>query len=254
VRARVAAARRMLAASPEEFDATLPGLFASEPPPRFLPLLREIAADVRPETLTTQLPVMADTDQGGLLPRIAVPTLPDLGRARCTLAAQRRAPVRAGDPGCEARHPSWRRTREQSRAARTVQRRRAYLLPNPPAASGRSDTTALSVGGHDRLSERERLLDRSCAWKPSDGLEPSTPSLPWRFGSVARVHARSRATLFRLQIGPSDASRKRRETSRVSFLMCPFTGVRQLMGMRGGFGAGMGLVFGLRRSPGLVSS
>jgi pimeloyl-ACP methyl ester carboxylesterase len=75
VRTRVAAARRMLAASPEESDPTLPGLFASEPPPRFLPLLRQIAADVRPETLTTQLTVMADTDQGDLLPRIAVPTL-----------------------------------------------------------------------------------------------------------------------------------------------------------------------------------
>jgi pimeloyl-ACP methyl ester carboxylesterase len=75
VRARVAAARRMLAAAPEEFDPALPGLFAGEPPPRFVPLLREIAVGVRPASLAAQLAVMAETDQGDLLPRIAVPTL-----------------------------------------------------------------------------------------------------------------------------------------------------------------------------------
>ena len=36
--------------------------------------------------------------------------------------------------------------------------------------------------------------------EPSDGLEPSTPSLPWRFPGVTRVHARSLATRFLLQI------------------------------------------------------
>jgi hypothetical protein len=46
--------------------------------------------------------------------------------------------------------------------------------------------------------------------------------LPWRFLGVTRVHARSLATQFFLQIGPNEASRMRRETSRVSFLMCPF--------------------------------
>jgi hypothetical protein len=38
--------------------------------------------------------------------------------------------------------------------------------------------------------------------KPSDGLEPSTPSLPWRFESVTRVHARPLASTFVLQIAP----------------------------------------------------
>jgi hypothetical protein len=37
--------------------------------------------------------------------------------------------------------------------------------------------------------------------EPSDGLEPSTPSLPWRFWGVTRVHARSLATHFLLLIG-----------------------------------------------------
>jgi hypothetical protein len=58
--------------------------------------------------------------------------------------------------------------------------------------------------------------------KPSDGLEPSTPSLPWRFWRVTRVHARSLTTRFFLQIRPFDEVAMRRETSRVSFLMCPF--------------------------------
>jgi len=58
--------------------------------------------------------------------------------------------------------------------------------------------------------------------EPSSGLEPETPSLPWKFESVTRVHARSFATQFLLQIGLMQAENMRREASRVSFLMCPF--------------------------------
>lgn len=75
VNARVADARRMLAAPAEEFDPTLPGLFAGEPPAEFVPLFKEIAAAVRPESLRAQLFAMAEADQRDLLPRIAVPTL-----------------------------------------------------------------------------------------------------------------------------------------------------------------------------------
>lgn len=75
VRARVEGARRMLAASPGEFDPTFPDLFAAEPPAEWVPLLAQIAADVRPQTLAAQLEVMAEADQRELLPRIAVPTL-----------------------------------------------------------------------------------------------------------------------------------------------------------------------------------
>jgi pimeloyl-ACP methyl ester carboxylesterase len=75
VQARVAGVRGMLAAPPAEFDLTLAGLFAGDPPSRFVPLLREITADVRREGLITQLLVMAETDQRDLLPRVAVPTL-----------------------------------------------------------------------------------------------------------------------------------------------------------------------------------
>ena len=75
VRARVEGARQMLAAPAEAFDPTLPGLFAGDPPAEFVPLLEEIAGDVRAESLATQLLVMAEADQRDLLPRIAVPTL-----------------------------------------------------------------------------------------------------------------------------------------------------------------------------------
>lgn len=75
VKARVALAQEMLAAPAEEFDPELPGLFAGEPPIEFVPLLEEIAADVRPDSLRTQLGTMAETDQRDLLPRVAAPTL-----------------------------------------------------------------------------------------------------------------------------------------------------------------------------------
>lgn len=75
VQARVVSARRMLAAPPGEFDPTLPGLFAGDPPAHFVPLLAAIAADVRPATLGQELAIMAETDLSDLLPHVAVPTL-----------------------------------------------------------------------------------------------------------------------------------------------------------------------------------
>jgi hypothetical protein len=50
----------------------------------------------------------------------------------------------------------------------------------------------------------------------------ATPSLPWKLGSVTRVHSRSLATRFRLEISVFPPRNMRRETSRASFLMCPF--------------------------------
>ncbi len=72
---RVQHTRMLFAAPPEEFDPSPPGLFAGEPPEESKPLLREIAAGARRETLETQLGLMAEADQTDLLPRIAVPTL-----------------------------------------------------------------------------------------------------------------------------------------------------------------------------------
>jgi pimeloyl-ACP methyl ester carboxylesterase len=75
VAARVEGARRMLAVPREEFDPTLPGLYAGDPPAEFVPLLDAMQADVRPETMGAQLFMMAEADERDLLPRITVPTL-----------------------------------------------------------------------------------------------------------------------------------------------------------------------------------
>jgi pimeloyl-ACP methyl ester carboxylesterase len=76
VRERVATAQRMLDAPPDELArGGLPGLFAHEPPPRFVSLLADVAADLRPASIRAQVEIMADTDQRDLLPRLAVPTL-----------------------------------------------------------------------------------------------------------------------------------------------------------------------------------
>ncbi len=75
VRARVEDVHRMLAAPAEEFDPTLSDLFVGDPPAEFVPLLAEMAADVRPESFRVALLAMAETDQRDLLPRITVPTL-----------------------------------------------------------------------------------------------------------------------------------------------------------------------------------
>ncbi|MFF4276650.1 alpha/beta fold hydrolase [Streptomyces sp. NPDC001536] len=75
VAARVEGTRRMLAAPRDQFDPTLPGLFAGDPPAEFVPLLDAMARDVRPQTLGAQLFMMAETDQNDLLPDITVPTL-----------------------------------------------------------------------------------------------------------------------------------------------------------------------------------
>lgn len=75
VRARVEGTHRMLAAPDGEFDPTLPGLFAGDPPARFAPLLAAVAADVRPATLGRELALMAETDLSHLLPHVDVPTL-----------------------------------------------------------------------------------------------------------------------------------------------------------------------------------
>ena len=57
----------MLAAPPEEFDPTLPGLFAGDPPAEFVSLLEKIADGVRPESFGTQQFLMAEADQRDLL-------------------------------------------------------------------------------------------------------------------------------------------------------------------------------------------
>jgi pimeloyl-ACP methyl ester carboxylesterase len=73
--ARLAEARKKLSAPDNQFDPTLPGLFAGDPPTKFVPLLNAMAADVRPRSLQTVLEIMGKTDLNHVLPTINVPTL-----------------------------------------------------------------------------------------------------------------------------------------------------------------------------------
>jgi pimeloyl-ACP methyl ester carboxylesterase len=74
-RARVAGVRQLMAAPTDDIESIAPGLFAGGPPPAFAPLLAELAAGVRRESLATQLAAIAEADLRDLLPQIAVPTL-----------------------------------------------------------------------------------------------------------------------------------------------------------------------------------
>jgi pimeloyl-ACP methyl ester carboxylesterase len=75
VQTRVEATRRALAASPDELDPQRAGFFAGDPPAEFVPILADIAADARPDSLRVVLPLMADADLRDVLPEITVPTL-----------------------------------------------------------------------------------------------------------------------------------------------------------------------------------
>ncbi|MEX2511952.1 MAG: alpha/beta hydrolase [Cyclobacteriaceae bacterium] len=73
--ARLAGARKMLSAPDNQFDPTIPGLFAGGPPTKFVPLLNAMAADLRPRSLQTVVEIMKKTDLNHVLPTITVPTL-----------------------------------------------------------------------------------------------------------------------------------------------------------------------------------
>jgi pimeloyl-ACP methyl ester carboxylesterase len=75
VAARVDGLRRMLAAPVQDFDPSLPGLFAGTPPAQYASLLADIASGVRRDTLGIQLGLMAEADQRDVLATITVPTL-----------------------------------------------------------------------------------------------------------------------------------------------------------------------------------
>jgi hypothetical protein len=71
-------------------------------------------------------------------------------------------------------------------------------------------------------AERKRKAAICTAFvEPSDGLEPSTPSLPWRFPGGTYVHGRALASKFLLQIDLSGCVLSVRARPRVPELMYP---------------------------------
>ncbi|HEX2085556.1 MAG TPA: alpha/beta hydrolase [Solirubrobacteraceae bacterium] len=137
VRARVEGARRMLAAPPEDFDPTLPGLFAGDPPADLVPLLEEMNAAVRPQSLRTALLAMAEADQRDLLAQVAVPTLLIWGErdVRSPLAVARQF-QRAIPHAALVVLPGAGHLSNLERPALFNDAVRAFCRAHPPAASG----------------------------------------------------------------------------------------------------------------------
>ena len=92
--------------------------------------------------------------------------------------------------------------------ARKPAQRHAFLASREafPAGGGRSVDVEAKTGRY--TSKRKRLISRNFL-KPSDGLEPSTPSLP------------SSAGIFFLEIDPSSRVGRARACPRVPDLMYP---------------------------------
>jgi hypothetical protein len=125
-------------------------------------------------------------------------------------SATRGSTSRASSSWSSSGGPRSSRSSASSRRAPPFQGGAPRCPPNTPFAG--------SFRGRDEFGKRSRGDCGGAPWccprqqkppisgdfslaKPSDGLEPSTPSLPWRFPGVTRVHARSLATQFFLQIG-----------------------------------------------------
>lgn len=108
LRARIAFVREQLAAPAEDFDPTLPGLFAGDPPAEAAALLEQMQVDVRPPSMRIALGIMAEADQRDLLATIAVPTLLIWGerdaRSPLSVARQFEQAIRGAQlvviPGC----------------------------------------------------------------------------------------------------------------------------------------------------------
>jgi hypothetical protein len=69
------------------------------------------------------------------------------------------------------------------------------MFPNVPSAFPYAPGQATAISKNWPISRAYP--------KPSDGLEPSTPSLPWRFWGSTGVHGRASAGTFFLLIEKS---------------------------------------------------
>lgn len=103
----------------------------------------------------------------------------------------------------------WRRSttpkRPRQKASRSVAMRRRYRKMCPRVLS----------------ADNNKVPIWSTFCKPSDGLEPSTPSLPWRFPGGTGGHGRALADMFFLQIGVLGCVSNARACPRVPELMYP---------------------------------
>jgi hypothetical protein len=108
------------------------------------------------------------------------------------------APPRATPTACLQELCEWRSRSSISSAFRDVSRDVARARECPPVPK----CTRLVPARRPNFADAGNIiaLFAGLLRKPSDGLEPSTPSLPWRFWGGTRVHGRASKIAFDLQI------------------------------------------------------
>jgi hypothetical protein len=101
--------------------------------------------------------------------------------------------------------------------------RRCCLRPRVPASARQSENVPVSYPRDAELVSGQTTKRPICRAfsKPSCGLEPQTPSLPWRFPGGTGGHGRPLAITFLLQIAPSRRVWRARACPRVTRLMYP---------------------------------
>jgi hypothetical protein len=110
----------------------------------------------------------------------------------------------------------WTSARRRARAAR----RHGFQASLEAFAPSGGRSVDVEVRSHHGQRYQKGLISRNFAEPSADSNRRPPPY--HKFPGVTRVHARSLATQFPLQTAPNEATTMRRETSRVSFLMCPF--------------------------------
>jgi hypothetical protein len=127
-------------------------------------------------------------------------------------AAQRRTTRRSSTRSISERGSGETRTAQRSQDRRLSSNSRVHQVM-PASARARQPLT--------QSATKVAVLQEDFR-SPLTDSNRRPPPYPWRFSDVTRGHVRSLATRFLLQISPFFVRGKRRWTSPVSFLMCPF--------------------------------
>jgi hypothetical protein len=99
---------------------------------------------------------------------------------------------------------------------------RVSRFNNPLDTGSRDDLTQILPRRENETNHGPQMCREPCLRaKPSDGLEPSTPSLPWRFRGGAGGHGRALAATLSLQVAHFGVRARSRERTPRDGLMYP---------------------------------
>jgi hypothetical protein len=117
---------------------------------------------------------------------------------------RRRGQCRVGAGNAESRFAGAFERRVVIRSSRACSRPCRETSRMPPSARESQNVPVVPAKNRNRATtDNATGLFAGLLCKPSDGLEPSTPSLPRRFWDGTGVHGRASADTFFLQIGMS---------------------------------------------------